>query len=187
MVREYFISSVCCNTSGSAKDASATEQAMLILMEKAGINYEEIRQHHFKEDPMRFHFTSKRKRMSTIIENCGITEHGYDKRCLMKGASEYVLDSCSHYLDEEGIKHELTIPKKGEFLGSIYRYADNALRTISFASKDLNPHEGGPEHDEDDRDGGPLKMIEKEGFTLICIVGIKDIIRQEVPSAVRAC
>lgn len=88
---------------------------------------------------MRFHFTSKRKRMSTIIDNCGPTEHKYDKRCLMKGASEYVLESCSHYLDENGVKCELTIPKKGEIMNNIFRYADNALRTISMAYKDLKP------------------------------------------------
>jgi len=110
---------------------------MLNMMVKAGIEYEKIRAAHNSDDPIRFHFTSKRKRMSTIIENCGTTEHGYDKRCLIKGASEYVLDSCSFYLDENGEKHELTIAKKGEIISQIYRYADNALRTISFAYKDL--------------------------------------------------
>lgn len=32
-----------------------------------------------------------------------------------------------------------------------------------------------------------LRVIEKTGFTLICILGIKDIIRQEVPEAVAQC
>lgn len=146
-VKDLFVQSICCNTSGSAKDASATEKAMLNLILKAGTDYETIRSQHLEEDPIRFHFTSKRKRMSTIIDNCWPTEYNYDKRCLMKGASEYVLESCSHYLDQNGEKHQLTPHKKELFLNSILRYAENALRTISFAYKDLKPLEGGPEHD----------------------------------------
>lgn len=53
---------------------------------------------------VRFHFTSKRKRMSTITHNCGQTEHGYDRRVHMKGAAEIVLASCSHYLNQDGEK-----------------------------------------------------------------------------------
>ena len=37
--------------------------------------------------------------MSTILENVGQTETGYDKRLHMKGAAEIVLESCSHYLN----------------------------------------------------------------------------------------
>jgi Ca2+-transporting ATPase len=72
---------------------------MLNMVEKFGINYEEVRRTHLKPDFMRFHFTSKRKRMSTIIENCGDTEYSYDKRVHMKGASEIVLKCCTHYID----------------------------------------------------------------------------------------
>lgn len=54
---------------------------------------------HLREDYTRFHFTSKRKRMSTIIENCGTTEFGYDRRVHLKGASEIVLGSCKFFLD----------------------------------------------------------------------------------------
>lgn len=34
---------------------------------------------------------------------------------------------------------------------------------------------------------GVLHSIEKRGFTLISIIGIKDIIRPEVPKAVKTC
>jgi hypothetical protein len=34
---------------------------------------------------------------------------------------------------------------------------------------------------------GVIHAIEKKGFTLICIFGIKDIIRKEVPGAVAQC
>lgn len=77
---------------------------MLILLDKFGIDIEKVRKDHLPEDYNRFQFTSKRKRMSTIVENCGSTEHGYDKRIHMKGAAEIVLQSCDFYLNEYGQK-----------------------------------------------------------------------------------
>lgn len=50
---------------------------------------------------IRFPFSSKRKRMSTVIEEA-TGEGGYDKRLLIKGASEIVKKCCTHYLDEDG-------------------------------------------------------------------------------------
>jgi len=97
-----FQQAVACNTSGLAKEASATEQAMLIMMERFKSDVEELRRHHLPKDFIRFHFTSKRKRMSSIIHNCGHTDYGYDKRVHMKGAAEIVLESCTHYLNENG-------------------------------------------------------------------------------------
>ena len=49
-------------------------------------------------------------------------------------------------------------------------------------------NEGGPTHEEmDESTGGHLAKVELGGFTCICIVGIKDIIRPEVPRAVAQC
>ena len=45
--------------------------------------------------------------MSTILENVGKNEYGIEKRIHMKGASEYILESCSHYINQEGNKVEL--------------------------------------------------------------------------------
>lgn len=55
-----------------------------------------------------------------------------------------------------------------------------ALRTICFAYKDLKPNEGGHSHEDMDADG-VLRAIEKSDNIVICIFGIKDIIRPEVP------
>ena len=61
-------------------------------------------------------------------------------------------------------------------------YAKKALRTICLAYKDLMPGEGGTNHDNpQDQD---VKDVEKSGLTLVCILGIMDIIRPEVPDAV---
>jgi len=97
----------CCNTSGSIDNAVATEIAILKFMQKFGFDYEQIRSVHIPEDVTRFHFTSKRKRMSTIIEKVNDSETGYDHRIHLKGAAEYVLASCTHYLNEDGNKVEL--------------------------------------------------------------------------------
>ena len=69
---------------------------------------------------------------------------------------------------------------------TIKLYARRALRTIAFAYKDLAEDEGGPDHIEKS-EGSKIYKIEESGLTLICIAGIKDIIREEVPDAVADC
>ena len=51
-------------------------------------------------------FDSARKRMSTVVELPANekTEHNYQKRIHVKGASEIVLSTCNFYLDHEGNK-----------------------------------------------------------------------------------
>ena len=113
-------------------------------------------------------------------------ENGYNKRLLTKGASEIVVETCSHYLDASGERLPLDDNMKQQLADTIQVYAKQALRTIAFAYKDLTEGEGGPEHDEKE-EGSKLANIELEGLTLIAIAGIKDIIREEVPDAVATC
>jgi Ca2+ transporting ATPase len=68
----------------------------------------------------------------------------------------------------------------------IKSYAKNALRTIGFCYKDLKEGEGGADHDSKPKES-KIYDIEKDELTLICIAGIKDIIRDEVPDAVVQC
>lgn len=153
------------------------------MIVKFGTDLEQKRKQKLPLDFVRFHFTSKRKRMSTIIENCGQTEHGYDKRIHLKGAAEIVLGACNFYLNQDGEKIALHDEMKSNLLQIITQYASQALRTICIAYKDLKPGEGGPTHEDMDEDG-VIHAVEKKGFTLIGIFGIKDIIRKEVPTAV---
>jgi magnesium-transporting ATPase (P-type) len=81
--------------------------AMLIMMDKFGVNVDDERKKHVPEPYVRFQFTSKRKRMSTVTNNCGQTEHNHDARVYMKGAAEIVLDSCTSYLNDKGVKTPL--------------------------------------------------------------------------------
>lgn len=136
----------------------------------------------------RFLFDSSRKRMSTILElkDSDKNENGYPRRLHVKGASEIVLETCTHYLDTQGQKQALDDQMKQQLLQTIKEYAKNALRTIGFAYKDLKEGEGGAEHDHK-KDGSKIYDIEESDLTLICIAGIKDIIREEVPHAVVMC
>ena len=57
---------ICLNTIGTVQESSATEQAMLIMMDRLGVNIDETRKTHLPEDYTRFQFTSKRKRQSPL-------------------------------------------------------------------------------------------------------------------------
>jgi magnesium-transporting ATPase (P-type) len=108
--RDYFPSSekhiniiqeaVCCNTLDD--DSSATEIAMVKMIDKFGVNIAEKRRQHLPHGFTRFLFSSKRKRMSTILENVSGTDNSYGKRIHLKGAAEIVLESCTHYLNQDG-------------------------------------------------------------------------------------
>jgi len=60
------------------------------------------------------------------------------------------------------------------------------LRNIAVAYKDLRANEGGQDHD-DVSDDHVNRVIERSDLTLICIFGIKDILRDLVPEAVATC
>ena len=78
---------------------------MLKFITRCGVDYEAIRKQYLPKDLMRYGFDSSRKRMSTFLEiDDEQLEHGYNKRLHVKGASEIVLETCSHYLDENGQK-----------------------------------------------------------------------------------
>lgn len=63
--------SIVCNT---AESIGPTDAAMVELMERFDVNFEGIKNKHLKKGSYtRFPFTSKRKRMSTIISDVGKT------------------------------------------------------------------------------------------------------------------
>jgi Ca2+ transporting ATPase len=182
-----FLEGCACNTSGTADAASATEKAILQMLEKYNCDYEALRDKHCKDPLIRFQFTSRRKKMSTILTEIKDNQYAYDKRLHVKGAAEMVLSHCSHYLNEDGHVVELSEDMKKYIMTEVIkRFAKEALRNICLAYKDLRPNEGGITHEDDDEDG-VNKVVEKMGLTCIGILGIRDIIRPEVPEAVRTC
>lgn len=169
---------IACNT---AEKPGATDLAMTELLERVDCDSKSLIEKHLPEHKIRFPFSSKRKRMSTVIENVE-TSNSYGKRLHIKGASEIVMDCCSHYLDSKGQVREMTDEMYQLLKKVIHSYAELALRTICLAYKDLMPGENGAEHDEPKNE--EVKSVERSGLTLICIFGIYDIIRAEVPGAV---
>jgi len=170
---------IACNT---AEKAGATDRAMTELIERVQCDTKALCDRHLTEHKIRFPFSSKRKRMSTVIENL-TTGNSYGKRLHVKGASEIVKNCCSHYLDADGQVKEMTDEVKGNLDNIITGFAKQALRTICLAYKDLLPNEGGAEHDAPVSED--VKDVEKSGLTMICIFGIMDIVRPEVPGAVK--
>lgn len=133
---------VCCNTMESIDNSAATEKAMLKFIVRCGFDYNKLRKDLIPKDLVRFQFDSARKRMSTIIDVDG------KKRIHIKGASEIVLETCTHYLDVNGQKQAIDDQTKHLINGIIKDYAKNALRTIAFAYKDIPEGLGGPNHEE---------------------------------------
>lgn len=82
----------------SIDNSGATEKAMLKFIVRCGFDYDKVRAEKIPKEFVRFQFDSGRKRMSTIIDG----DSG--KRIHVKGASEIVLESCTHYLDANGSK-----------------------------------------------------------------------------------
>ena len=133
---------------------------------------------------IRFPFSSKRKRMSTVISNA----HGkdsYNKRLLIKGGAEIIAKSCQYYLNADAKQCNFEDNQRQMVNTMIHSYAKKALRTIAIAYRDLEPGLHGENHDEP-RDSA-VKDVEMSGLTLVAIFGIYDVIRTEVPEAVRTC
>jgi len=174
-----------CNTHGSIKNTNATERAIINILKKFDVDIEGLRNKHLEDQFIRFQFTSKRKKMSTILTSIRDNEHGYDKRLHIKGAAEIVLDSCSKYINADGDIVELTDQFKQEIIDTVIgKYAKDSLRTICLAYKDLKENEGGPTHELED---GVNKVVEMSELTCIAILGIRDVIRPEVPLNVKIC
>jgi Ca2+-transporting ATPase len=140
----HFEHAIGCN---SAEKPGATDRAMTELLERVNCDIKVLQEKHLSEHKIRFPFSSKRKRMSTVLENLK-TSNSYGKRLHVKGASEIVMGCCSHYLDLDGNVKDLTDEMKCNLENVITEYAKGALRTICFGYKDLLPNECGPEHDQ---------------------------------------
>ena len=93
--------SIACNTT---KECGATDKGMVDMLERCNSPIDDLRTKHKtgpKDEFMRFEFSSNRKRMSTIASDA-TGQGGYDKRLLCKGASELVVEQCSHYIAADG-------------------------------------------------------------------------------------
>jgi len=176
--RPLFQQVICCNSTDDPDKESGnpTDLAMLKYMKGCQVSAVEVR----KQYPTEFMepFTSDRKRMSTLIAS----GKGGKKTYLLKGASEIIVKSCEKMLNlKTGQEIGIDAEWRKQIDQAITGYAKQSLRTIGLAYKYVDKVDA---HKKADK--GVL-VDEESGFILIGIAGIKDVIRKEVPDAVRAC
>ncbi|KAM3228184.1 hypothetical protein ACQJBY_059717 [Aegilops geniculata] len=98
-----------------------------------------------------------------------------------KGAAEIVLALCKIWLDVDGSTHEMTPDKANHFRKYIEDMAEQSLRCVAFAYRNLDPKDI---PNEEQRINWELP---DNDLTLIGIVGMKDPCRPGVRDAVELC
>jgi len=181
---EIIKQALACNGSATLEPyfGSKTEIALLEFLQNKNENYQTIRQQYTSPTSIKFPFSSQRKRMSLILEN---VENGLPsrKRMHIKGASEIVLESCTHFHSfEEDRIIPITETIKKQIESEIENMATKALRTICIAYKEISGDE-----DLATRDDKNVYEVEKNDFILLGVLGIRDILRKEVKDAVKRC
>ena len=134
-------------------------------------------------------FNSARKSMSTIIPLDG---GGF--RVYTKGASEIIMKKCSFLTGDGGKPEAFNVNMQEKLVKNVIEpMAKDGLRTISLAYRDFvpgkadknqvhfDPNSGEPNWDQMGEDNVIANM------TCICIVGIEDPVRDEVPAAIKQC
>jgi Ca2+-transporting ATPase len=148
---------------------SPTESALLEFGVSLGGNYviERSESRIIKIEP----FNSVRKRMTVVV----MLPDG-KCRAYCKGASEIILNMCNKVLDATGSVVPLNEVASSDLMNIIDGFAAESLRTLCLAFIDLEDNFD-PENE----------TIPINGYTCICIVGIKDPVRPGVKEAVEVC
>ncbi|XP_040059805.1 plasma membrane calcium-transporting ATPase 2 isoform X4 [Gasterosteus aculeatus] len=152
-----------------------TECGLLGLVIDLKRDYQPIR-NQIPEDKLYkvYTFNSVRKSMSTVTQ---LSDGSF--RMYSKGASEIVLKKCSHILNEVGEPRVFRPRDKDEMVKKVIEpMACEGLRTICVAYRDFS---GDPEPSWDD------ESSILNDLTAICVVGIEDPVRPEVPDAIKKC
>nr|XP_023021649.1 plasma membrane calcium-transporting ATPase 2-like isoform X2 [Leptinotarsa decemlineata] len=162
-----------------------TECALLGFVQGLGKNYQTVRDNYPEESFTRVYtFNSVRKSMSTVIRREG---GGY--RLFTKGASEIILNKCAFIYGQDGRLQQFTRDMQERLLKQVIEpMACDGLRTISIAFKDFVP--GKAEANQVHYDKEPNWNDEDNivnNLTCLCVVGIEDPVRPEVPEAIRKC
>ncbi|KAF9280987.1 hypothetical protein BGZ88_011883 [Linnemannia elongata] len=150
---------------------SKTESALLGFIKSMGASYSTLRAD-IKLAKV-YPFSSAKKTMSCVVESPQGKE---PYRLYVKGASEIVIRSCTHYVDSEGQVKSLDDAARAKFDQIISSYADKALRTIALSYRDVSSSEFKNFNDEDAPD---------ENLVCLGVVGIQDPLRPGVIDSVR--
>lgn len=175
--------------------SNPTEGALLVWLEKQGVNYQELR----SRMPIhsRVNFTPDRKMMTSMtgndfcsacgvcpLENVGVdvstivTQRDGCRMVFTKGAPEKVLPLCTQVYMDESTWKPITQCRK-EIDQTVKAMAEQAIRPLAICYR---AHRRG----EAPSGEGAARSAEKD-LTLLAIVGMSDPVRDDVPEAVRAC
>mgnify|MGYP002600334330 CR=1 FL=1 len=159
-----FRSSIALNTTahldaeGGKGIGNPTEIALLLWLEKAGVDYKELRKDEYMEAQLPF--STERKYMATVGKAGG-------RRVLMvKGAPEIIMSMCD--LDDTA---------RAEITNRLRGYQNQAMRTLAFAYRTLD---GGELPD-------MAAIASGQKLTFQAVTAISDPIRSDVPDAVKQC
>ncbi|MCF6094876.1 calcium-translocating P-type ATPase, SERCA-type [Microaerobacter geothermalis] len=146
-----------------------TEGALLVAAAKGGVWREQIlsKWEFIEEIP----FDSERKRMSVILKN-----HRNEMMVAVKGAPDVILEHCTHIV-WHGKVVPLTPPIKFHVSNKITQFAEQALRTLAIAYKEI-PRSSGT--------GRTMQNIE-ENLVFVGFHGMIDPPRKEVSQAILDC
>ncbi|XP_017550204.1 plasma membrane calcium-transporting ATPase 4 isoform X2 [Pygocentrus nattereri] len=152
-----------------------TECALLGLVLDLKRDYQPIRDEVPEEKLYKVYtFNSSRKSMSTVLKNAD----GSGFRMYSKGASEIILRKCSHILDAAGQPRVFKPKDRDEMVRKVIEpMACDGLRTICVAKRDFIGDEPNWDNEAD--------IL--TDLTCICVVGIEDPVRPEVPEAIAKC
>ncbi|XP_048875156.1 plasma membrane calcium-transporting ATPase 1a isoform X1 [Brienomyrus brachyistius] len=120
-------------------------------------------------------FNSVRKSMSTVLKNADGSF-----RMFSKGASEILLKKCCKILTASGEPKVFRPRDRDDMVKKVIEpMASEGLRTICLAYRDFPASEGEPEWENE------TDIL--TSLTCLCVVGIEDPVRLEVPDAIKKC
>jgi Ca2+-transporting ATPase len=153
---------------------NSTEGALLQWLHESGLEYQQLR---LQFDPLyQIHFTSDRKRMTTVIR------HGDQLVVLVKGSPEWLLDNSTHYQSADGSIQAWTPEARGGIDQQLREAAAQAMRTLAFGYAPL------PAETADDEDALQARRDALEtGLVYVGFVAIRDPLRDDVQDAVAQC
>jgi Ca2+-transporting ATPase len=153
---------------------NSTEAALLFWLHEAGLEYRKLR---LQFEPLyQIHFTSERKRMTSVIR--------YRDRLavLTKGAPEWLLAQTTHYQGADGMVREWTLAAKAKVEENLRQTTAKAMRTLAFGYALL------PADTPVDADGLHARRESLEqGLVYVGFVAIRDPLRADVADAVAQC
>ncbi|XP_060886327.1 plasma membrane calcium-transporting ATPase 1 isoform X3 [Labrus mixtus] len=153
-----------------------TECALLGFSKDLKRDYQAIRNEIPEEKLYKVYtFNSVRKSMSSVLK---MADGSY--RMFSKGASEILLKKCYKIQTANGESKVFRPRDRDDMVKKVIEpMASEGLRTICLAYRDFPVSEGEPDWDNEN------DIL--SGLTCLCVVGIEDPVRPEVPDAIKKC